>query len=160
MSARKRPRPWCFESGRFIPRAPGPHPFRRSELLERWHELPWRRRCQDQWIDRYKGIHEMTGGRKDPVYYAPFVLMATPKFDAEVSIVEPDFVEEIAENAQGLHGYRRASGKPYDLVFEWAKANRDVAGKGACAAVDRGYWAVDENSVAIKAYRNEIAWLA
>jgi len=139
----------------------------RNEFLTTWESLSWRRRCKDQWVDKYKD----PSSKKPYVHYAPYVFVAMPKFDSEVGVVEPSFFEEIRANAQGLHGYHRVSGRPSshltfdkstrssDLVFDWARENRDVISKAAVAAVDRGYWGVDEDVTVIKMYRDKIAWI-
>lgn len=133
--------------------------LRRNEFLKTWDTLTWRRRCRDRWVDHYKIIDAITGGKlcKEKVYASPIVFMSTPKFDADVGTVETDFFDDMKGNTNNWHTYKKA-GSAYgeDLTFKWAQQNTDLSNRDA---VKRGYWTEGEGSSARCHYNKHIKWI-
>lgn len=86
------------------------------ELVDSWPTLTWERRCQYQWSDRYR---DYDGRSRDVFRAEAIVLMASPKFESDVGVLEAAFLTSMRANERGHHGYVRSVRTGDDLVNGW-----------------------------------------
>ena len=88
---------------------------REAELVRSWSTLPWERRCQYRWCDRYRDYDGTSRGVCHP---DPVVVMSTPKFDGIEGVLEDAFLQSLRANRLG-HRYLKSTRNGDDLVNEW-----------------------------------------
>jgi len=73
------------------------------EVARKWDTLTWRQKCKHAWDDSYNMYRDPKETKY--VHHEGIVLMSSPKFEADVGVLELDFFEEIKSNAQRQHDY-------------------------------------------------------
>jgi hypothetical protein len=79
-----------------------------------WKSMTWRERCTFDWVTQYS----MYGGARNYENWESIVMMASPKFEADVGELDGEFFEELKANVRGKHAYRTSTGYN-DLSEEW-----------------------------------------
>jgi hypothetical protein len=118
------------------------HFKRINEVSNAWDRSTWSERCRWDWTEKWG---------KDST--APLItLMRSPKFDAAVSALELNMVQQIRDNAAGQHGYKRAGMKLHDLAWDWNVEGRKPP--------NGRYWTVDDvdSKKARRLYCSSIVW--
>lgn len=89
------------------------------EVDKKWVNMSWRERCDYAWNDAYN--------RYRFIHYYGIMLMSSPKFDADVGVLEADFFQELRSNSDRKHEYVDSK-RNYIIQNEFLKAHPHVKG--------------------------------
>lgn len=91
-------------------------------IAQKWDTMTWQERCQWEWHDSHDWLQRTYKDCEPGYYHHPedIVLMASPKFEEELTEMAMDLARELRENAKAKHKY--VNGKGDDLSeLRWQK---------------------------------------
>lgn len=87
-------------------------------VMKGWDSMTWRERCEFDWVGRWR-LYDYTGNGLSE-NYCDIKLMSSPKFEADVGDVGPEFLVELKDNVDAKHAYVAASATwKNDLSETW-----------------------------------------
>lgn len=106
------------------------------QVARQWETLTWRAKCNFEWDERYN-MYRLSNESKY-VHYEHIMLMSSPKFEADVGVLEDDFFQEIKANEGRRHDY--VDGNKNSIVStEFKKAYPNERGYLAVGDVWQSY---------------------